>query len=118
MIKKSIGNMAYTHKFTPHPAGQWSRRLKTGQVRGPWMEPTKIGEDGATLCHTIFQLLLLPWSQLIFFCPAVGNKRKTLTVCYPHLFGGLQFSFASFCPLLLFFIYFFGSPGPWPCPAN
>jgi len=70
---------------------------------------TKIGEDGATLCHTIFQLLLLPWSQLIFFCPAVGNKRKTLTVCYPHLFGGLQFSFASFCPLLLFFIYFFGS---------
>jgi len=68
---------------------------------------TKIGEDGATLCHTIFQLLLLPWSQLIFFCPAVGNKRKTLTVCYPHLFGGLQFSFASFCPLFLFFIYFF-----------
>lgn len=51
-----------------------------------------------------------------FFSPRNGNKRTTLTVCYPHLFGGLQFSFAwfFFTPVFIFFIYIvFGSLLPF-----
>lgn len=108
-----------TKKRPPNSAGQWSRRLKSGHVRGP----RKVGWKSVEIyggkwgpCHTIFQLLWLPWSPLLIFSPRNGNKRTTLTVCYPHLFGGLQFSFAwfFFTPVFIFFIYIvFGSLLPF-----
>lgn len=108
-----------TKKRPPNSAGQWSRRLKSGHVRGPrkagWKSVEIYGEKWGP-CHTIFQLLWLPWSPLLIFSPRNGNKRTTLTVCYPHLFGGLQFSFAwfFFTPVFIFFIYIvFGSLLPF-----